>query len=136
MHLARRRRVHDRQVRFAQEVAQTVDHLRAADQTRIRVRVHIHLHEGAHGDHAQTAHDLAEVGAGLGTDHHVVLVVVLGVIAQERRGGLVEANPEIPNGLANSLGRRYHLAEVRLRSTTTGQRSGHLHRPRNNVVFH
>jgi hypothetical protein len=135
VHLARRRRVHDRQVRVAQEVAQTVDHLRAADQTRVRVRVHVHLHGGVHRDHAQTAHDLAEVGDGLGTDHHVVLVVVLEVIAQERRGGLVEANPEIPNGLVNNPGKSYHFVEKRLTSTTTGQRSGPRHRTRNNVVF-
>ena len=130
--------MHDRQVRVAQEVAgaaQTVDHLRAADQTRVRVRVHVHLHGGVHRDHAQTTHDLAEVGDGLGTDHHVVLVVVLGVIAQERRSGLVEANPEIRDGLANSLGRSHHLAEERLASTTTSQRSGPRHRTRNNVVF-
>ena len=126
--------MHDRQVRVAQEVAratQTVDHLRAADQTRVRVRVHVHLHGGVHRDHAQTTHDLAEVGDGLGADHHVVLVAVLGVIAQERRGGLVEANLEIRDGLANSLGRSHHLAEERLASTTTSQRSRHLHGVRN-----
>lgn len=73
-----RRRVHDAQLRVAQEVGratQTVEHTGAADQGRIGMSINVDFDRRVHGNAAQTANDLGRVADLLRAQQEAVLVL-------------------------------------------------------------